>query len=356
MRSNVKNYWQRWLTRIVVLAFVMVAGAGVLHLNKWTPQKTAPEVYFSPSLFDFGVIPQSVAVEHSFKLVNRGTNDLTIVMVRASCSCTVAAKNLVDLLLPAGTNIFVPVKFNSGERQGKTQSDLTMVLSSRNANYAVQARIRCYVDPEFIADSRSVDFGFVYPGRCVTQQVIVRPNRVSTPPLLSVSTNIGCFHVQVIQRADVDSEKSNSIVTVAFTAPLVEHREVFGHQLKLASSSQTVADVGIDLKALVVPSVEVTPDTIVMGTGDESLETRFMVRTREVSQISRVVVRSADGRRKEAMWREDVRGFGLMHNIVIPNRELFGHSAMEVETGSKPDASGTEARFASVEIKSLIQR
>lgn len=60
-----------------------------------------PPIEAEPAVLDFGFIPPREARRGAFKLWNRGTSPLTILMVQPSCKCTTTS-DLADKVIPPG--------------------------------------------------------------------------------------------------------------------------------------------------------------------------------------------------------------------------------------------------------------
>lgn len=97
-----------------------------------------PRIYVAERVFDFGVRPNGVPVEHDFVIENRGTLPLTIQRVRTSCGCTVG--QMTPSAVPAGTQGLLHVRFDTHNRTGR-QSKSIYVLSNDPDNPNVVCRL-----------------------------------------------------------------------------------------------------------------------------------------------------------------------------------------------------------------------
>jgi hypothetical protein len=87
----------------------------------------APVVDFDQITFNFGTIPSSQVVDHVFTITNRGTSDLIIRKVSASCGCT-AVRPVKDLVSP-GESTAIKVSFNAAGREGSQKKAITVITN-----------------------------------------------------------------------------------------------------------------------------------------------------------------------------------------------------------------------------------
>lgn len=327
-------------------------------VSKPAQEEKGSEVSFDSSVFDFGTIPQAKIINHTFRLMNHGTNEMSVIMVKVSCTCTLVASNLVEQTLPAGGELLVPITYNSGEREGQTESSVSLlILNGQNKMTGVKATMRGRVDPEFSPSKKLLDFGVLFPGQSVTQTMVVQPRKMNTPPLLEVQTNFGPFVVNVHHQVDNSGAKSNSIVTVVFSAPPLMRHQDFSRSFDLVSSSKLVPKLTTNIKAGIKPEVEITPELLVISKNDAAEESHFLLQSGRPSRVVRIYSKSltnaGDMKINYRMQDSDGSGWNLAHRFQISNLELADATQIDVELLIQRDAGAEEARLVSAEIKSL---
>lgn len=349
-----------WLTGmgivVALTCIVVIVDRKANHRHNESYAPGTPVVLgFDPPSFDFGTVPQAHRVEHTFRLVNRGTNDVSITLVRASCLCTVVATDFVGRDLRADEELLVPVTFDSGQREGSTESSVLFVLDYPGGRYQAEATLRGRVDPEFFVERPALDFGILYPGQSATQTTVLRPERLSGAPLTHTQMNFGPFQVLVTHQTDAREKRTNATITVVFSAPPLRQRELFTSPLRLQTLSQRVPQVEIALKAEVVPEVEITPDLLVLGPNDGSGESRFTVRTRRASRIIRALTQPPQGPKSVPLnWNDqEDSDWDLTHGFYVLNSALADAAQIDVELEIRHGTGETEARLASAQIKRL---
>lgn len=99
----------------------------------------APVISFAEKTFDFGNIPPTQKVDHSFVLKNDGKNDLVIRKVKASCGCT--AVRPAKTILKAGETTEVLVTFDPRGKSGR-QSKTVTIISNDPKSSNIMLRIQ----------------------------------------------------------------------------------------------------------------------------------------------------------------------------------------------------------------------
>lgn len=79
--------------------------------------------------YDFGEIYQGDIVEHTFRFVNTGTQDLVITNVEVTCGCTIPKGWPREPIVPEGTGELT-VAFDSRGKMGKQNKVITVTSNS----------------------------------------------------------------------------------------------------------------------------------------------------------------------------------------------------------------------------------
>jgi len=80
-----------------------------------------PNIQFDSQVFDFGTVDEGARINHTFKVVNKGSGTLKIVEAYASCGCT-TPKFAKKILEPGeGTDLFVTID-TSMKQNGVTKT------------------------------------------------------------------------------------------------------------------------------------------------------------------------------------------------------------------------------------------
>lgn len=89
----------------------------ILFCYSINAQFSGPKIVVPSETFDFGEVEEGIIVSHKFTILNRGSENLEILKVKASCGCT-AVEPLKNVLSPFDSTT-IEVKFNTKNRTGK---------------------------------------------------------------------------------------------------------------------------------------------------------------------------------------------------------------------------------------------
>lgn len=111
---------------ILALSIMLTAGAMAQGI---TEDKKGAVIAWESQTFDFGDIHQGEKVEHTFTLINQGSEPLVITNVQVTCGCTVPKGWPRDPIAP-GEKATILVAFNSAGKFGRQNKVVTIVSNS----------------------------------------------------------------------------------------------------------------------------------------------------------------------------------------------------------------------------------
>jgi len=92
----------------------------------------APEITFTETVHDFGVIPLKGLAECEFKFTNTGKEPLIIQNCQSTCGCTVPACPK-DKPVKPGEKGSIKVKYTTTNSPGKFEKNLTVYSNAKNS-------------------------------------------------------------------------------------------------------------------------------------------------------------------------------------------------------------------------------
>ena len=137
------------------------------------PEESGPDLRFDAYSFDFGFIEEGKQVGHSFAYENKGTEELVLLKVEATCGCTQAFLSEEKRIPPGGKGELV-VGFDSTRRQGG-ESQIVYVHSNDPISPIVQLEIGGVIKPIRLPISvRSLHFGTVKRRDGAKREIVIR--------------------------------------------------------------------------------------------------------------------------------------------------------------------------------------
>ena len=108
--------------------------------------ESAPRIVLSPATLDLGTIPQQIQKSFELEVANRGTKNLIIREVTASCGCTAAVVSQ-KTIRPGGSGK-VRVTFKSSSFRGTVEK--SVLISSNDP----QAPVKEFTFTAFVTPSK----------------------------------------------------------------------------------------------------------------------------------------------------------------------------------------------------------
>ena len=125
-------------------------------------EKGGPRIVVDKTEHHFGRVPDDRAVEHVFKVWNKGSKPLVVTRVQTSCGCTAAM--MESSVIDPGKHGRLRVSFNPRGRQGTVQRSVSVHSNDPNAS-VVQLQVIAEVVPAGEEKKDPVSVKRVHPRR-----------------------------------------------------------------------------------------------------------------------------------------------------------------------------------------------
>src|SRR4051812_46759373 len=116
------------------------------------------EGVFPERAFDFGTVARGSKIHHTFRLINRTSQEIHIADWRTKCGCTevrVGAKEI-----PPGTQTSIEAVIDTTKFLGYKPSGLTLIIDRPNF-VEVDLNLSCFIRGDLVVNPGQVDFGTV---------------------------------------------------------------------------------------------------------------------------------------------------------------------------------------------------
>jgi len=162
--------------------------------------KGTPEITSASPNHDFGQILEGQVVTHLFEIANKGTADLKIEKVRATCGCTAVQPAKTEL--KPGEKTTIQVEFDSNRRLG-LQQKFVYVFSNdpKTPQYKLSfnAMVVEKLEPpkdakvgKLVLEKKMIDFGNVEEGKVVEGTIGFTNKGNGVLEIINVRTSCGC--------------------------------------------------------------------------------------------------------------------------------------------------------------------
>ncbi len=326
----------------------------VVRSSKNVPIKSQL-VTFDPPTFNFGTLLQNQTVSHEFRLMNRSTNEVRVVALSATCSCTLPAAGLAGSIIKAGADLKVPVEFKTGGRDGPVSSSVTVLFESADSGhtrFAVQAELLSTVNADFTFEPVSVDFGGINPGESATKIVTFSPKALKK---IAIKQPQGLPKEIEISLKQNELEDTDTSLVITLHAPQSTRYQRLDGIINVPTSSPRVPLVSIQTRGFVKLEVELVPDVIVLPNRSPFGESCFTLRTTQLSRVTRIIRETQNGNEPiREIGDTDIRGeWDLKHVKYLPNSMLVDARQIIFELEVRKGTDQKEAKSVVAQIKSL---
>src|SRR5262245_4090806 len=149
-----------------------LAAPGPAKADAWT------DALFPETRHDFGMVPRGVKVKHDFRLVNRLSEPITIVNLRASCGCT-SGKALASTVAP-GQAAVIEAEMDTRNFVGPKATVLFVSLITASGREAeARLAVSSHILSDIVLNPGAIDFGTVKRGQSPTQVMTI--DRINGP-------------------------------------------------------------------------------------------------------------------------------------------------------------------------------
>jgi len=103
----------------IIIVIIVVTGSIIIYGNFSSKSGRSPQIIISEEEWDFGIVKPGTQPHHNFIVINKGTEDLIIERVWASCGC-VQTSISINRILP-GKSAELRAIFNTVGYEGKLE-------------------------------------------------------------------------------------------------------------------------------------------------------------------------------------------------------------------------------------------
>jgi hypothetical protein len=140
-----------------VPVFLLLAGWTALTASSARADSWADSLFPERS-FDFGTVARGSKIHHSFRLVNRTSDDIHIATWRTKCGCTEV--RVGAQLIPSGTQTSIEAVIDTTKFLGPKASGLTLILD-RPGFAEIDLNLNCFIRGDLVVSPGQADFGTV---------------------------------------------------------------------------------------------------------------------------------------------------------------------------------------------------
>ncbi len=190
--DNLKSYYPLIKKDTGMISFDDVAEDTIITKvkNIESSVESQPDIFFDESVYNFGEVYINEEVDHVFVFQNRGTKDLIIKEIKASCGCMVLEESTKTI--QPGMYGTIDVIFRSDPYPGTVNE--TIRVYSNDINTPVYSlKLLGETIEDITINTRQISFGFIPKGKKVKVELGVKPRlgfKLEIKDVISSSTDI----------------------------------------------------------------------------------------------------------------------------------------------------------------------
>jgi len=139
------------------------------------PMEKAPEIFLDDTEIDMGVIANDKETQKEVPVYNRGGSVLEITDVRTSCSmCTVGYFDAGENRIAPGESSLLKIKVSPKGIHGFHSRKILTLMCNDPRNPQMEVAVEAQVDPEYVLEPESFDFGETEKGKSAQTSLLLR--------------------------------------------------------------------------------------------------------------------------------------------------------------------------------------
>lgn len=216
-----------------------------------------PDIYFEEPIYNFGKVYKNEDVEHFFIFENRGTKDLRIENIKASCGCIVSEATSLNVLPGMSEGIIVILR---GVPDTGAISKNIKIYSNDPDTPVYSLKLLAEIVEDITINTRQISFGFIPKGKKVKVELGLKPRPGFNLEIKDIiSTNLD---ISIKYKKD---EKENKYVIEATLKDTATVGVLTGN-IQILTNSERQSRVIIPFSGEVLGDIRIYPSHLYFGT------------------------------------------------------------------------------------------
>ncbi|MGD9720894.1 MAG: DUF1573 domain-containing protein [Pirellulales bacterium] len=214
---------------------------------------------FTERSVDFGSVPRSAKVEHTFVITNLYKDDVHIAGVRTSCGCT--SPRIVKDTLKTHEQGAIVAAFNTHSFSGQHGARVTVTID-RPKWAEIELNVKGYIRTDLVLEPGQVSLGSVPEGQTADKKIQITHYGNSDWKVTDVTANS-----EFLAPSIKETSRANGRVTYELDVQLKDGAPAgyLNDQLVLATNDQT-KEFPVMVEGRIVAPLTVSPATLMLGT------------------------------------------------------------------------------------------
>lgn len=303
------------------------------------------DTLFPERAFDFGTVARGSKIHHTFRLINRTSQEIHIADWRTKCGCTevrVGAR-----AIPPGTQTSIEAVIDTTKFLGYKASGLTLILD-RPSFAEIDLNLSCYIRGDIVLNPGQADFGAVQRSANPTLTLnLAYGGGVPNWGITRMQTQSA--HVTAkLQELGRSSDGQMQYALTVNLKPTVSNG-YFKDEITLLTNDSSSPSIPISVTANVQTAVVLSPSIINLGhvKPGEVVKKKVLVRSSQPFKL--LALKST---KDELSGTPDPEGARPIHTVDItfkaPTQTGPYNAVFEIETDLKDEPPAKLSTFATI--------
>ena len=246
--------------------------------------ESQPDIFFEEPIYNFGKVYKNEDVEHFFMFENRGTKDLIIEDIKASCGCIVSEATSLNVLPGMSEGVIVILK---GVPDTGAISKNIKIYSNDPDTPVYTLKLLGEIVEDITINTRQISFGFIPKGKKVKMELGVKPRpgfKLEIKDVISSSPDISIKYKK--------DEKENKYV-VGVTLKDTATVGVLTGNIQILTNSERQSRVIIPVSGEVLGDIRLYPSHLYFGVikkDNKCVKSVFITLLKEKIRIDKIEV------------------------------------------------------------------
>ena len=249
---------------LMAISAVFAANTIALNVHSGESGENWAQQLFTERGHDFGPVPRGAVVRHNFVLVNRTSEPLTVLDVRASCGCT-TGRALTNVVAPGATAV-VEAQMDTRNFVGIKATTLTVsVVTAKGTQGEARLAVRSNILSDIVLNPGTADFGVLTKGQ--GGQHVIALERLGAPQWkilkMAASPRLGQFVAAKLKETSRSGQGVSYVLTINVRpeAPAGSIRE----EIRLSTNDPETPVVPVLVTAEIRGGLNVSPALLTLG-------------------------------------------------------------------------------------------
>lgn len=244
-----------------------------------------PDIYFEEPIYNLGKVYKNEDVEHFFMFENRGTKDLIIKNIKASCGCIVSEATSLNVLPGMSEGIIVILR---GVPDTGAISKNIKIYSNDPDTPVYSLKLLGEIVEDITINTRQMSFGFIPKGKKVKVELGVKPRpgfKLEIKDVISSSPDISIKYKK--------DEKENKYVVEATLKDTATVGVLTGN-IQILTNSERQGRVIIPFSGEVLGDIRIYPSHLYFGVikkDNKCVKSVFITLLKEKIRVNKIEVK-----------------------------------------------------------------